>query len=97
MSRSSTTITAAMSQYIADNCKAFSDPEIAQQLGLSRDQVINHRRRVLGINKDGKRCRPAFYSPRKPPPPPVMRYPLEGFCAAMQSVLQMRWAACATT
>lgn len=83
MSRSSTTITAAMSQYIADNCKAFSDAEIGRQLGLSRDQVIDHRRRVLKIKKT--------YSSRvyrtNSKPPAIMRYPLEGFCPLMQSYL----------
>ena len=90
MSRSSVTVTQAMRDYIAEHCFDLSDAEIAKQLGLSRDQVINQRQRVLKIKKT--------YSSRiKPKPPATMRYPLEGFCAAMQSVLQMRWAACATT
>lgn len=93
MSRSATKITGAMSQYISEHCHRFPDAEIGRQLGLSRDQVIDHRRRVLKIKKT--------HSSRvyriKPQPAAIMRYPLEGFCAAMQSVLQMRWAACATT
>lgn len=89
MSRSSVTVTQAMRDYIAEHCFDFSDAAIAKQLGLSRDQVINQRQRVLKIKKT--------HSSRvyriKPQPAAIMRYPLEGFCAAMQSVLQMRWAA----
>ena len=86
--RSATKITSAMSQYISDNCHSFSDSEIGRQLGLSRDQVINHRQRVLKIKKT--------YSSRvyrtNSKPSAKMRYPLEGFSGVMQSFISGRFA-----
>ena len=88
MSRSATKITGAMSQYISEHCHRFPDAEIGRQLGLSRDQVIDHRRRVLKIKKT--------HSSRgyriKPQTPAIMRYPLEGFSGVMQSFISGRFA-----
>ena len=85
MSRSSVTVTQAMRDYIAEHCFDLSDAAIAKQLGLSRDQVINQRQRVLKIKKT--------YSSRiKPKPPAIMRYPLEGFSGVMQSFISGRFA-----
>ena len=88
MSRSSVTVTQAMRDYIAEHCFDLSDAEIAKQLGLSRDQVINQRQRVLKIKKT--------YSSRvyriNRQPPATMRHQLEGFSGVMQSFISGRFA-----